>query len=238
MNFIKKIFDKSVDESVHLQFQKFSKGEFKNRAVIKAKNSSGKYSISTTAEFANELVRIVAEKFRDQKVKVLGAIITTIDLKKEINFKEIKQFQGVKKYVIEYEMNGKEILELLNKFPKAFFALSFSTPDKETELKIKAKAPKSGKPGSKDEEKTPIPDFCKLKTNDKNIGESFVFEKSNFKDALINHTFIIEDIVVPEELKKEKDFAKIREMSKRKGKIIREGKIDGQKIKTEMNFEA
>ena len=64
------------------------------------------------------------------------------------------------------------------------------------------------------------------------------FEKSNFKDALINHTFIIENIVVPEELKKEKDFAKIREMSKRKGKIIREGKIDGQKIKTEMNFEA
>ena len=120
MNFIKKIFDKSMDESVHLQFQKFSKGEFKNRAVIKAKNSSGKYSIYTTAEFANELVRIVAEKLRDQKVKVLGAIITTIDLKKEINFKEIKQFQGVKKYVIEYDMNGKEILELLNKFPNTF----------------------------------------------------------------------------------------------------------------------
>ena len=237
MNFIKKIFDKSMDESVHLQFQKFSKGEFKNRAVIKAKNSSGKYSIYTIAEFANELVRIVAEKIKDQKVKVLGTIITTIDLKKEINFKEIKQFQGVKKYVIEYEMNGKEILELLNKFPKAFFALSFSTPDKETELKIKAKTPKSGKPGSKDEE-TPIPDFCKLKTNDKNISESFVFEKSNFKEALINHTFLIDNIIIPEELKKEKDFAKIREEAKRKGKIIREGEIDGQKIKTEMNFEA
>ena len=37
MNFIKKIFDGNIDESVHLQFQKFSKGEFRDRALIKAR---------------------------------------------------------------------------------------------------------------------------------------------------------------------------------------------------------
>ena len=64
-----------------------------------------------------------------------------------------------------------EIIDLLNKFPKAFFALSFETED-ETKLKIKAKAPKSGKPGTKGEE-VPKPDFCKLITKDKKIVESF-----------------------------------------------------------------
>ena len=42
MNFIKKVADKNFDESVHSQFVKFSRGEFRNRAVIKAKLSKGK----------------------------------------------------------------------------------------------------------------------------------------------------------------------------------------------------
>ncbi len=54
----------------------------------------------------------------------------------------------------------------------------------------------------------------------------------------MNHTFIIEDIVVPDELKQEKDFAKVREMAKRKGKIIREIRIDEQIVKEEKEFEA
>ena len=39
MNFIKKIFDKKIDNSVHLQFQKFSKGEFKDKALIEARDA-------------------------------------------------------------------------------------------------------------------------------------------------------------------------------------------------------
>lgn len=53
MNFIKKVANKKYDESVHLQFQKFSKGEFRNRALIDAKSSKGNYTIKTSAEFAN-----------------------------------------------------------------------------------------------------------------------------------------------------------------------------------------
>lgn len=234
MNFIKKIVDKNFDDSVHSQFQKFSRGEFKNRAVIKAKNSGGKYSITTTAEFANEFVRIVAEKLGDEKVKVTGIIVSTADLTGELEFKGKKQFQGVKSYVIESEMGSKEIISLLNKFPKAFFALSFETKNDETKIKIKAKAPKSGKPGSKGEE-TPNPDFCRLVTRDKKIAESFVFEKPEFKDALINHTFLIEEIIFPQG---EKDFAKIRELAKRKGRILRKAIIDEEEYKKDIEFAA
>lgn len=232
MNFIKKIFDKKTDELVHLQFQKFSRGEFKNKAIIKAKNSAGKYTISTTYEFANELIKELAEQL-DSKTKVTGVIVSTNDLKGQLDFKGIKQFMGVKQYQINKEMSGKEIIELLNKFPKAFFGLSFKTHD--SELKIKPKAPKSAKPNNKSDEK-PNPDFCKLITTNKLLAESFIFEP--FKQALITHTFIIKEIIIPNELKNEKDFSVIREKSLRKGILIREGEIDGNSFKKEIEFEA
>lgn len=232
MNFIKKIFDGNSDDSVHLQFQKFSRGEFRDRAMIEAKSSGKNYTIKTSAEFANELVKIVAEKLGNEKTKVTGAIVSTNDLSDEIEFKEKKQFQGVKRYLIDKEMSGEEILSLLKRFPKTFFALSFETG--EYKLKTKPKAPQSGKPG-KEKESGPKVDFCVLKTSDNEIAGSFIFEKPNFKQAAINHTFVIEQIILPEG---EKDFAKMREMAVRKGKIIRKSVIDGEEIVKEANFEA
>jgi hypothetical protein len=234
MNFIEKIFLNKTDNLVHLQFQKFSRGIFDNRALINAKKTGSKYTIFMGPEFANELVREVAKKLGDNKTNVTGGIISTIDLTGKVEFSNKKQFQGVKNYSIDKEMNGNEIIKLIDEFPKAFFALSFKTKD--TELKIKAKAPKSGKPKSKDE--SPKADFCKLITTDEDLGKGFVFEKQNFKKADITHTFVIESIEIPEALKKSEDFLLIREESKRKGKIIRNAEIDGEKIKKEVNFEA
>jgi hypothetical protein len=235
MNFIKKVFDKKADEDVHLQFQKFSRGEFINRALVKVKKVKDKYTISTTSEFANELVRLVAEKLGNEKTKVTGAMISTADLGKEIDFKTKKQFMGVKQYGIEKEMSGKEIISLIEKFPRVFFALSFDS-GKGDILKIKAKAPKSAKPKNKDE--APVPDFCKLITNDEKIARDFVWEVSDFKLAELFHDFIIESIVVPNEFKNEKDFAIVREKSLRKGKIVRRGKIDEKDLKEEAELEA
>jgi hypothetical protein len=238
MNFIKKVFDKVKDSSVHIQFQKFSKGEFRNKAIIKAKvQSGGKYTLWTSAEFANDLVRAVAEKVGNEKVSVAGAIVSTSDLKDRLDFKDIKQFQGVKRYLIDKEMTGDEIIALLEEFPKTFFALSFATDKDDTKLKIKPKAPKSGKPG-KGKEEGPKADFCNLKTKDAELAKSFVFEKPDFKDAEIKHTFFIEQLIIPDELKSSKDFAKIREEAVRKGRIVREGKIDSQEVKKEFEFEA
>ncbi len=231
MNFIKKVFDKKSDEITHLQFQKFSKGEFRNRALIRAKKGANGFTINTSAEFANDLIRSVAEELGNSKTQVTGAIVSTNDLTGEIDFKDKKQFQGVKRYLIEKEISGKEIIELMNKFPKTFFALSFKSEN--SQLKIKPKAPTSGKPGKGDE--SPKADFCKLVTSNKGLGESFIFEKKDFKEAEINHTFLIEELVLP---KGETDYAKIREMAKRKGRIIRKSMIDGKNMTQEFNFEA
>ena len=233
MNFIKRIFDKETDDSVHLQFLKFSRGKFRDRALIKAKHSKNTYRITTSSEFANELVRVVARKLGDERTLVKGAIVTTLNL--DIDFKDKKQFQGVKRYIIESEMSGREIIELLDKFPKAFFALTFESSD--SKLKIKPKAPKSGKPKSKGGKK-PKPNFCRLVTTDSQLGQSFVFEKSDFREAEISHDFLIDKIVIPEELKNEADFSKVRERAKRKGKIARYAIIDDREMNSEAEFEA
>jgi len=232
MNFIEKIFKQKIDESVHLQFQKFSRGEFTNRAVVRVKKSVKKTTINTSAEFANDLVKMMAEKLGNDKTQVTGAIVSTSDLTGELEFKDKKQFQGVKRYLIDKEMSGQDILNLLERFPKTFFALSFDIG--EEKLKIKPKAPKSGKPGSKEEEK-PKPDFCKLITTDQKIVDGFVFEKSDFKEADVNHKFIVEKIIMPEG---EEDYAKIRELAKRQGKIIREAEIDEKPHNSEKEFVA
>src|SRR3989344_700114 len=149
MNFIKRIADKNIDDSVHIQFQKFSRGIFKNRAVLKVKNSKGKYTINSGPEFSNEMVRVMTEKLGSQRVLVTGAIVSTLDFSGKIEFKEKKQFQGVKRYILEKEMSKEEILSLIDESPKSFYGLSF-TVDSENSLKIKPKAPKSGKPGKGD----------------------------------------------------------------------------------------
>lgn len=233
MNFIKKIVDKKEDESVHLQFQKFSKGTFKNRAVLNVKKSKNKYTIKSGPEFSNEMVRMIAEKLTGP-TRVTGAIVSTSDLTGKIEFKDKKQFQGVKRYLIDREMTKEEIISLLDEFPKTFFALTF-TVDEENSLKTKPKAPKSGKPGKGDE--APKADFCKLVTNDKEIGRSFIFEKDDFKKADINHEFVIENIIMPEN-SEGMNFAQIRELAKRQGKIVRHSDIDEEKKTQEFEFTA
>jgi hypothetical protein len=231
MNFIKKVFNKEIDEEVHLQFQKFSRGEFVQRALIKAKKTKNSYTISTSPEFANEIVKTLAEKLGGEKIHAKGAVISTLDLDRELDFKSKKQFMGIKQYEIDKEMTGFEIANLVNRLPKAFFALSFS--EKGSILKIKPKAPKSAKPKTKEE--APKPDFCKITTSDESIAKDFIFEKPDFKTAEISHDFIIKELIVPKE---ERDFAIAREKAKRKGVIIRRAEIDGVKTAREIEFEA
>jgi hypothetical protein len=229
--FIQKAFEGKRDEKLHLQFTKFSRGEFRNRALIKVKKTGNSYMISTSSEFANELVESLAKKVVG-KTKVTGAIVSTRDLSNDIKFKDKKQFQGVKRYMIENEMSGEEIINVCKNFPKAFLALSFKTND--SELKIKPKAPKSGKPTTKEED-IKI-DFCKLKTSDFSLVEGFIFDiTESFKEVIIIHDFLIDEIDIP---KDEKDPLIMREKAIRKGKIIRKIKIDGKENIKEINLEA
>ena len=235
-SFLKKIFSNKKDDEVHNEFIKFSRGVFNNKYVIEAKKQSDKYSIKTSAEFANFLVKKCLEKAIGE-IDVTGIIVSTLDLRKESGYlfspgEKVKQFMGIKQLIVEGKIDTKKILDTMEKYPRAFYALSFKTND--SELKIKQKAPKSAKPFNKGEADVKA-DFCSLKTNDREIINDLFFDFPDFKEIKINHSIQIDNIVLPKNID---DPVKIRELAVRKGKIIRKIVVDGKIIQKEQIFEA
>lgn len=230
---MRKIFSDKTDDEIHEAFLKYGRGIFKNKYLLEAKKQKDKWSIKSSAEFANYFVRRCLEKVSGE-IDVKGVIVYTHDLRNDIKFniKNVKQFMGVKQFVLEGKIKTQDILELMNKHPRAFYALSFSTPS--SELKIKAKAPKGAKPSTKGEGEAKA-DFCSLKTSDLEIVRDLFFNLSNFKEIKVKHTLQIDSVILPQGIQ---DPVKIREMAKKKGKIIRDIIIDGKKEVKEKEFVA
>lgn len=231
MMFIKKIFEKNFDDETHLEFLKFGRGEFKNKYLIEAKKQKDKWTIKTSSEFANFFVKKCLEE-TSEKVFIKGIVASTIDIEKEIKFpiENIKKFMGIKQILINFEISPHEILELIKKYPRAFFALSFKTQN--SELKIKAKAPKSAK-ASTSGKKGPKASFCVLKTKNQEIIKELFFDAPNFNEIKIRHILKINEIIYPNN---EKDPRLMRENSKRKGLLLREIEIDNKRYTKEAEF--
>jgi hypothetical protein len=235
--FIKKIWQGKIDEQVHNEFIKFGKGNFSYKYLIEAKKQKDKWHIKTSNEFANYLVLKCLETLRQgERVEVKGIIVTTLDIEKDIDFdiEDIKKFMGIKKIIVNTEIEKEKLMNIMEKNPRVFYALSFKTPF--CELKVKEKTPKSVKPSSKGE-KAPSADFCSLKTSDEDIIQDLFFDVPNFQEIKINHTLEINKIIYPENTKELKP-KEIRERAKRQGKIIRETNVDGIQEFKEKEFVA
>ena len=232
---MKKIFDGVFDEEVHVNFLKFGRGIYKDKYLLEGKRQAKKWTIKGGAEYANFLSRRCLER-AGEVVNVKGVIVSTLDLRNEITFdlKKVGNFQGVRKHVIDGEVKSSEIFALMNKYPKAFFALTFSGDG--FVLKIKPKAPTSGKPG-KEKEDGPTVDFCSLKTDDKNFIDELFFGVSNFDDVKVGYTIEVTDIVYPADMEKLKP-TEIRELAKRKGVVRRKVVVDGVEKNNEAKFVA
>lgn len=228
--FIKDIFaGKYNEEEVHNEFIKFSRGEFKAKYLIDAKKKKDGWAIKTGPEFVNAIVKLCLDK-APEKIKVTGVIVST--MKVEANFIQgIKQFMGIKQHKVDGEIGKKELLDMMQKNPRVFYALSFSTPS--CELKVKAKAPKSAKPSTS--EKEPTPEFLSLKTSDQDIVNELFFDNPNFQEIKIKHLLNIQEIVYPRDVKGMKP-EEVREKSKRKGIVVREAVADGQTKKSQAEF--
>ncbi len=258
---IYKIFSKKIDEEVHSEFIKYSEGIFENKYLLEAKKQKEGWAIKTSAEFVNYLVKSCLEKTKGE-IEVSGVIVSTFDLRNAMGGyvfdpeEKVKQFMGIKQLVVDTKpspgmvnsiqkfkdgikqlvvdtkTSPERIIELMNKFPRAFYALTFSTPD--FQIKTKAKAPKGAKPAAAGEKEV-APNFCSIKTSNNEIVQDLFFDALDFKEIKINHTIQINEIILPKEIG---DPAQMREKAIRKGKIIRKLTIDGNKKEKEIDFEA
>jgi len=233
-NIIYKIFSGNPDEEVHNEFIKFSRGVFDNRYLIEGKRQKDKWSIKTSSEFANFLVRRLLEKVEGE-IEAKGAIISTLDLSKDVDFEiaDTKGYMGIKQLLIDTKTSAGKIIALMDKYPRAFYALTFSIGG--NELKIKAKAPKSGKPGTKGDDEGPKADFCSIKTNDKEIINDLFFDFPSFYEIKVKHIIEVREIEIPKGIK---DPREMREKAVRKGILKRFVQVDGVKKQSEKAFSA
>lgn len=221
--FIKKIWQEKGEEA-HSYFVRFGRGKFGNRAVLVLQKTS-KIKLRGSFEWTNDFVNLASEI---TNANFSGTILS----REEIT--ELREFLSKKKTgLFEYDVlgiNSEKIKEIKNK--GYAMLLEAETDSKDITLKIKKKLPKPGKSNeAKIDDK-----FCQLEADLKywpQIKEDFMLPEC--KKAKISHTFIIEEIIFPQG---EKDFTKIREEAKRKGKIIRKVESDGQETKEEKVFEA
>ncbi len=231
MNFIRAIFENKPDEDVHRQFKRFGKGIFENRAAVEL--TIGKQlKVKTTFEYVNWFVKLLADTINN-RCHVSGGIITTKDLRNVsgIEFSNVKQFAGVKTYMLDCDIKKEDLIKLLYDFPDAVFCLSFSTDY--GALKTKVKSPKSAKPGKEGDIKV---NYCTFTTRDLGFVSEFAFDVDlGFKNLRVSHDFIIREFAVSEEYKNNPEM--VRVYAKRRGKIVRKIAADGREIVKETEFE-
>jgi len=216
--FIKKIFEENADESVHRQFVRFSRGSFSGRAslsLVKKEN----IKLGGSFEFANDFCDFVAE---NSEAKFSGKILS----RSKLDFPG-REKNGIFEYKVENVDSGK-----IREIKDIAYSLLLDAEGTGISLKMKKKLPKPGKSGElKIDNKFCILE-CDLKFWSKLKDFFMLPECSKFK---VNHTYVIEDVIVD---RNEKDFAKMRETAKKKGKIIRKTVVDGKEAIEEKRFEA
>ncbi|MEK6812265.1 MAG: hypothetical protein AABX76_01775 [Nanoarchaeota archaeon] len=219
MNFMKKVFMGKSEEDAHRQFVRFGKGEYNRRALLglwRTKN----VKIKGSFEYANDFTLFVANL---GEANFYGAIWSRQD---------IPGLSGKKKEgKIIYEVKDMPSSQIKKIAPQVYCFL-LNADGNGLKLRIKAKLPKPGKSEGKIDDK-----FCQMEIDEKYFGqarEDFFWDLPDCKKASVEHRLIITGIVMP---KGETDYAKIREMAKRKGKIIRTTNVDGKEVKTEKDFE-
>ncbi|MBU1136430.1 MAG: hypothetical protein ABIG37_03270 [Nanoarchaeota archaeon] len=230
--FIKKIFQGSVDEKIHSQFVRFGKGNYEGRAIIVI-HKTKKIKLKASFEYANDFVNLVSE-FGGGIVS--GIVLSKDDISNTISENNIKANSETKKgglfyknNLAEQELNKEQIKKLLD---NSYFSL-LDIQGKDFILKIKKKIPKPGKSG----EKKTDDKFCQLEANLKyfsQIKEAFFWDVQDCKKIKAMHTYEINELIIPQG---EKDFEKIRLLTKRKGKIIRKLEIDKREETKEKELE-
>lgn len=219
MNFIKEIFQGKPTEAAHRQFIRFGKGDYNRRALLnlwKTKN----IKLRGSFEYANDFTLFAASLDH-------ALFSGNIWSKEEIPGLSGKKKEGKIVYTVE-NMSSEQIKKIAHQV----YCFLLNADGVGIKLRIKPKLPKPGKSEGKIDDK-----FCQLEIDEKyhsKVKEDFFWDLPDGKKVSVEHRLVIKEIVMP---KGETDYAKIREMAKRKGKIIRTSNVDGKQLVSEKDFE-
>ena len=221
--FIKKMWKKGADDSVHRQFVRFSKGIFENKAVINI-GRNGKIKVSGTYDCVTDMVAFISNLA--PRVKVSGIVLS----RDAINGFRGSEKKGAFNYNLNEEIDSKKLSEIAK--ISIYSLLDCSAGG--IELKTKKTNPR---PSSRSSDKV-NDKFFTMQMDIKfwpQIREEFLFDLPEGKKFRLSHRYEINAIILP---KGEKDYEKIRLLARKKGKITRIAEIDGKNVSQEIEFEA
>ena len=214
-SFLAKIISGNSDEESRKYFLRFGKGDYKRRFLISF-NKGNKVKIRGGFEWANDFVRFIND---NKNTKFSGIIM----MKDKVPGRDGKKKGGSFAYEVS-EVNLKE-------FENAYYYL-LDVNDSDIVLKIKKSLPKPGKNENKIDDK-----FCSLDLDLKywsKAKEAFFLDVPECKKAKVEHEILINEIEMPKGVA---DPSKIRELAKRKGKIIRKMNCDWKEVVKEYKLE-
>ncbi len=193
---------------------------------MNVRRQKDKVKITSTFEYAMDFVEFILSLV--DSMNISGIIFS----KKEIPGLEGKKKSGLFNYEINKEIKKEELKKIVD---CCYFSL-LDCKINGIELKTKKKLPKPGKGSdAKVNDK-----FCIMNLDIKyfeKFNKEFLFDiSSEFKKVRIEHTYEIKEIVIPSELKKSDDFAKMREEAKRKGIITRKIIINEKETVNKKDF--
>ena len=127
-----------------------------------------------------------------------------------------------KKQEFDEEVSGEDLKKICEENSYVLLNLEFD----DYSVKVGKKLPKTGK--------EPKNNFCKCILPIELLPK--ITDLKDFKRAEITHTIIVDEIIIPKELKE--DFAQARLAANRKGKIIKKLVVDKKESEEEIEFEA
>lgn len=235
MHFLKQIFlgEKSPSEA-HEKFVRYGKGEFEGSS-IKIKKYGDSLKIKGSINYVNIIGEILLKNTKE--VTCSGKIYSKDNPKPILEEKEIEiKKEKKKKEVSSLQLNkgnypSQKLLSVYEELDGGgdYLLLNLKSPD--GHLKSKNTLPKPGKVDKKFFSAS-LPSSALTELEDE---VAFDLEE-DFKKLEISHLYHIEGFEIPEEYKG--DYEKARIHAKRKGKIERNLKIDGEERKVEKEFKA
>ncbi|MEM4347519.1 MAG: hypothetical protein QW802_02905 [Candidatus Altiarchaeota archaeon] len=231
MHFIKAIFLKEFNASIHEKFIRYGRGEFPGPVILIEKDNK-KIKLSGSVDYVNIVGRIISE-FSNQ-CKCSGKIISKADIEKSL--REIVDIIKVKKSRLQcYEIKGSylkdDLLKLYDNFFDAYFLFDLKSDNKEFSMKTKKNLPK---PGKFDENffNATLGINAQSKVSEEIAFDVESFDK--FNKVKISHIYFIKKLIVPEGLKD--NFKEARIKAKREGIIRRIIETDFGKTQKEIEF--
>ena len=217
MNYIKKIFNNEIEESIHKNFIRYSVGLFQGPMITFKKTTSQKLTIRTSYHFLKDFLKLIPKFSNLEKIHIKGKIIHNESLNslfEELGntYSNVRNIKGIYTYEFEFEAETE-------KFCKLFcnYNLIIEIKNDKFHLKTKNTMPKINKSFEAN--------FLKFKFNKKDIEiieKDFLFgieKDKKYKKIAISHEINIEKIVLPKN--KKLHFDEIRKLSKRKGTLKR-----------------